>query len=198
MNNGGNAIEKTIAPSGWARMMQSALIARNTVARLNWNDFMPNSLPPAQEIGRRSTNCSRLDHHTPDHESKRTTAANREPIGIGKLFTVQSVTRMKNPPQAKPVRETQSCRKPAAGQASVGRGIGGCRRMQRMKCPPLNSELTESYGPTGAAAGRCDFPLAAVQIQENARRTRCGVRGRIRNEHGGRRLAPAVANAWLA
>jgi hypothetical protein len=56
----------------------------------------------------------------------------------------------------------------------------------------------ESYGPTGAAAGRCDFPLAAVQMQENARRTRCGVRGRIRNEHDGRRLAPAVANAWLA
>ena len=29
--------------------------------------------------------------------------------------------RLKNPPQAESVRETQSCRKPTAGQASVGR-----------------------------------------------------------------------------
>jgi hypothetical protein len=48
------------------------------------------------EIGRRSTDCSRLDHRTPDHESKRTAAANRELIGIGKMFTVQSVPRKEN------------------------------------------------------------------------------------------------------
>ena len=58
---------------------------------------MPNSFPTTQEIGRRGTNCSRLDHRTPDRESKRTTAADRELIEIGKMFTVQLVRRKKKP-----------------------------------------------------------------------------------------------------